>query len=133
MQLYISGCGSRAEPAREPPSSRAEPVSPAREMGEPSRAATEPHRAEPSGSARFQPYFQRRSIFYLPQSRLLSFPQLASLSARRARCSLVLGLRPVGAPWLAQARGLPAPPGHGHCAVDLPAHAPPPCRAAPSA
>jgi hypothetical protein len=53
---------SRAEPAREPPSSRAEPVSPAREMGEPSRAElgqppshTEPSRAE-LGSARFQPY-----------------------------------------------------------------------------
>jgi hypothetical protein len=39
MQLYISRCGSRAEP-----------VSRAREMGEPSR--TEPSRAD---SARFQP------------------------------------------------------------------------------
>jgi hypothetical protein len=41
---------SRAEPAREPPSSRAEPTSLARGMVEPSRArsATELHRAEPS-------------------------------------------------------------------------------------
>jgi predicted small lipoprotein YifL len=57
MQLYnITGCGSRAGPAREPPSSRAEPGSSAREMAVPTRArsATELHRAELS-SARFQP------------------------------------------------------------------------------
>jgi hypothetical protein len=48
---------SRAEPARELRSSRAEPLSPAREMDEPSRAelVLSPSRAE-LGSARFQPY-----------------------------------------------------------------------------
>jgi hypothetical protein len=52
---------SRAEPAREPRSSRAEPLSPARGMDEPSQAElvqapsrTEPSRAE-LGSTRFQP------------------------------------------------------------------------------
>jgi hypothetical protein len=63
MQLYNIRVwlASRVEPAREPPSSRAEPVSPAREMDEPSRAElgqppsrTEPSRAE-LGSARLQP------------------------------------------------------------------------------
>jgi hypothetical protein len=62
MQLYIIrvGLASRAEPAREPPSSRAEPGSSAHEMAEPSRArsATELHRAEPS-LARFKPYPRR--------------------------------------------------------------------------
>jgi hypothetical protein len=62
MQLYNIRVwlASRAELAREPPSSRAEPGSSAREMAEPSRArsATELHRAEPSqlGSAHFQLY-----------------------------------------------------------------------------
>jgi hypothetical protein len=48
MQLYISGCGSRVEPAHEPPSSRVEPVFPARGMDEPSRArsTTELHRLD---------------------------------------------------------------------------------------
>jgi hypothetical protein len=54
MQLYNIRVwlASRAEPAREPPSSRAEPGPSAREMTEPSRArsATEPHRAEPSSA-----------------------------------------------------------------------------------
>jgi hypothetical protein len=50
MQLYISGCGSQAEPAREPPSSRAEPISTAREMGELSSINHQaaPSRAEPT-------------------------------------------------------------------------------------
>ena len=54
---------SRLEPAREPITSRAEPLLWAREIAEPSKArlAARPSRSEPSrawlGSARFQPYF----------------------------------------------------------------------------
>jgi hypothetical protein len=52
MQLYNIRVwlASRAEPAREPPSSRAEPGSSAREMAEPSRAelGQPPSRTEPS-------------------------------------------------------------------------------------
>ena len=53
---------SRLEPAREPITSRAEPLLWAREIAEPSQArlAARPSRSEPSrawlGSARFQPY-----------------------------------------------------------------------------
>src|SRR6185437_13002102 len=56
------------EPAREPPTSRAEPDFLARKNSEPSRARLVhlPSRTEPSraqlGSARFQPYLQARVL-----------------------------------------------------------------------
>jgi hypothetical protein len=49
----------------------------------------------------------------LPDALLLP-PQLPPLCSPRALLPGV-GLRLAGAPWLAQARGLPAPPCHGHC------------------
>jgi hypothetical protein len=68
MQLYNIRVwlASRAEPAREPPSSRAEPSSSARESTEPSRArsGTELHRAE-LGSARFHPYLPPKFVIII--------------------------------------------------------------------
>jgi hypothetical protein len=72
MQLYNIRVwlASRAEPAREPPSSRAEPSSSAHEMAEPSSVSHQaaPSRAEPSST------------------RLVSFPALvATASDNRKR------------------------------------------------
>jgi hypothetical protein len=52
MQLYILRCGSRAEPAHEPPSSRVEPSLSPQLMKWTSRAwsATKLHRAKPSSA-----------------------------------------------------------------------------------